>query len=173
MLDFSRKDKEEQGTQCAELTYWVSTSQSSEFSSVHFTPLYEVSNQRWRGYLHNCRVFHCLWRVVGLFGASRWLSGKGFVCQGRRLRSDSGSGRSPGVGNGNPLQNSCLENSANGEDWWAAVSNWACMLVYLILTTPWDHYSQLKQAQKHHQDDSKWIWPQCLSLRSWFTLKTL
>ena len=28
-----------------------------------------------------------------------------------------GSGRSPGEGNGNPLQYSCLENSMDGGDW--------------------------------------------------------
>ena len=28
-----------------------------------------------------------------------------------------GSGRSPGAGNGNPLQYSCLENPVDGEDW--------------------------------------------------------
>ena len=33
------------------------------------------------------------------------------------------SGRSPGEGNGNPLQNSCLENSMNRGVWWATV-NW-------------------------------------------------
>ena len=32
-----------------------------------------------------------------------------------------GSGRSPGEGNGNPLQYSCLENSMDGEAWWATV----------------------------------------------------
>ena len=32
-----------------------------------------------------------------------------------------GSGRSPGEGNGNPLQYSCLENSMNGGAWWATV----------------------------------------------------
>ena len=30
-----------------------------------------------------------------------------------------GSGRSPGEGNGNPLQYSCLENPMDGEAWWA------------------------------------------------------
>jgi len=30
----------------------------------------------------------------------------------------SGSGRSPGVGNGNPLQYSYLENSLDRGDWW-------------------------------------------------------
>ena len=30
-----------------------------------------------------------------------------------------GSGRSPGEGNGNPLQYSCLGNPMNREAWWA------------------------------------------------------
>ena len=33
----------------------------------------------------------------------------------------SGSGRSPGEGNGNPLQSSCLENPLDRGAWWAAV----------------------------------------------------
>ena len=32
-----------------------------------------------------------------------------------------GSGRSPGKGNGNPLQDSCLENSVDREAWQATV----------------------------------------------------
>ena len=32
-----------------------------------------------------------------------------------------GSGRSPGGGNGNPLQYSCLENSMDRKAWWATV----------------------------------------------------
>ena len=32
-----------------------------------------------------------------------------------------GSGRSPGEGNGNPLQYSCLENSMDRGAWWATV----------------------------------------------------
>ena len=32
-----------------------------------------------------------------------------------------GSGRSPGLGNGNPLQYSCLENSRDRGAWWATV----------------------------------------------------
>ena len=35
--------------------------------------------------------------------------------------SNPGSGRSPGEGNGNPLQCSCLENPRDGGAWWAAV----------------------------------------------------
>ena len=37
----------------------------------------------------------------------------------REVSSVPGWGRSPGGGNGNPLQYSCLENSRG--DWWAAV----------------------------------------------------
>jgi len=42
--------------------------------------------------------------------ASAWNSG-----------SIPGSGRSPGEGNGNPLQYSCLENPMEGGAWWATV----------------------------------------------------
>ena len=37
------------------------------------------------------------------------------------LGSILGSGRSPGEGNGNPLQYSCLENPMDEEAWWATV----------------------------------------------------
>ena len=37
------------------------------------------------------------------------------------LGSIPGLGRSPGEGNGNPLQDSCLENSMDGGAWWATV----------------------------------------------------
>ena len=39
-----------------------------------------------------------------------WLSGKESTCQCRRLGFDPNYGRSPGEGNGNPLQYSCLGN---------------------------------------------------------------
>ena len=37
------------------------------------------------------------------------------------LGSIPGSGRSPGEGNGNPLQYSCLENPMDGRAWWVTV----------------------------------------------------
>ena len=37
------------------------------------------------------------------------------------MGSIPGLGRSPGVGNGNPLQYSCLENSMDRGAWWATV----------------------------------------------------
>ena len=39
----------------------------------------------------------------------------------RDLGSIPGLGRSPGEGNGNPLQYSCLENSVDGGTWWATI----------------------------------------------------
>ena len=38
----------------------------------------------------------------------------------RAMDSILGSGRSPGEGNGNPLQYSCLENSTDRGAWWAS-----------------------------------------------------
>ena len=37
-----------------------------------------------------------------------------------------GSGRSPGEGNGNPLQYSCLQNPMDRGAWWATYSPWGC-----------------------------------------------
>ena len=39
----------------------------------------------------------------------------------RDLGLTPGSGRSPGEGNGNPLQYFCLENPMDGGAWWATV----------------------------------------------------
>ena len=43
------------------------------------------------------------------------------LCNAGDLDSTPGSGRSPGKGNGNPLQYSCLENPLDRGTWWAAV----------------------------------------------------
>ena len=47
--------------------------------------------------------------------------GKASACNAGDLGSTPGSGRSPGEGNGNPLQYSCLENPMEGGTWWATV----------------------------------------------------
>ena len=43
------------------------------------------------------------------------------ACNVGNVSSILGSGRSPGEGNGYPLQYSCLENSMDREAWWAIV----------------------------------------------------
>ena len=47
--------------------------------------------------------------------------GKESACNTGDLRSIPGSGRSPGEGNGNPLQYSCLETPMNRGGWPATV----------------------------------------------------
>ena len=58
--------------------------------------------------LHVCRI---------TFG----LDSKESACYAGDLSSIPGVGRSPGEGNGNPLQYSCLENSMNRVAWRATV----------------------------------------------------
>ena len=48
--------------------------------------------------------------------------GKEYACNEGDPSLTPGLRRSLGLGNGNPLQCSCLENPRNGEAWWAAVS---------------------------------------------------
>ena len=43
------------------------------------------------------------------------------ACNAGDVGSIPGSGRSPGEGNGNPLQYSCLENAMDRGVWWAIV----------------------------------------------------
>ena len=47
--------------------------------------------------------------------------GKGSACNAGDLGLIPGSGRSPGEGNGNPLQYSCLKNPMDGGGWQATV----------------------------------------------------
>ena len=46
---------------------------------------------------------------------------KDSACNARDTGSIPGWGRSPGEGNSNPLQYSCLENPMDGGAWWATV----------------------------------------------------
>ena len=53
-----------------------------------------------------------------------WLNGKESPCnegEARHMGWIVGLERSPGEGNGNPLQYSCLENPFNREVWWSTV----------------------------------------------------
>ena len=50
-----------------------------------------------------------------------WLSGKESACQAGDPDSIPGERRSPGEGNGNPLQYSCLGNPMDRGAWWATV----------------------------------------------------
>ena len=56
--------------------------------------------------------------MMGFPGSS---DGKVSACTVGDPGSIPGSGRSPGEGNGNSLQYSCLENPMDGGAWWATV----------------------------------------------------
>ena len=58
-------------------------------------------------------MFSFLATLHGL-GLPRWLSGKEITCQTGDVGSIPGLGRSPGGGNGNALQYSCLRNPMDG-----------------------------------------------------------
>ena len=81
---------------------------------------------------------------IGFPGGS---DGKESACNARDLGSITGSGRSPGGGNGNPLQYSCLEISINRVAYRATVhgvTNQSDMTEWLTLSL---HYL-LSPAQK-------------------------
>ena len=65
-----------------------------------------------------------IFTVYKLCALPRWFSGKESAYQCRRPKSlglDPVSGGSPGEGNGNPLQYSCLRNPVDREAWKATV----------------------------------------------------
>ena len=59
--------------------------------------------------------------VYNIYWASRWCSGKESTCQAGDACLVPGLGRSPGIGNGNLLQYSGLENPMDRGAWQAAV----------------------------------------------------
>ena len=59
-----------------------------------------------------------------LLGLPRWLSGKECACSAGDAGLIPGLGSSPGEGNDNPLQYSCLEGSMEREVWEATYSTW-------------------------------------------------
>ena len=63
-------------------------------------------------------MFRILAICIGFPGGSEV---KGSDCNVGDLGLIPGSGRSPGEGNGNPLQYSCLENPMDRGAWWATV----------------------------------------------------
>ena len=54
-------------------------------------------------------------------GPPWWLSSKESACNAGDVGSVPAPGRSPGEGNGNPVQGSSLENPRDREAWWATV----------------------------------------------------
>ena len=62
---------------------------------------------------------------MDIHGLPRWLRGNESTCNAGDtgdVGSILGLGRSPGEGNGNPLQYSCLGNPVDRGVWWAIVN---------------------------------------------------
>ena len=79
------------------------------------------------GILYICVYIICIICIVCMYiykvmwGLPRWLNGKESPCQSGGVGLISGSVRSPGEGNGSPLQYSCLGNPMDRGAWWATV----------------------------------------------------
>ena len=71
-----------------------------------------------------------------IYGFPHGSNSKEYICNTRDLGSIPGSGKSPGEGNGNPFQYSCLENSMDREAWQATVpgitKNWTWLSDFLF-----------------------------------------
>ena len=105
-----------------------------------------------------------------------WHSDKEAACQfrrGKRCRFNPwfSSGRSPGVGNGNPFPYSCLGNSMNGGAWRATVTKGSQRIRH-----DWAHTQRLKQSSQHNPYFPRLPWPlfnTILGKRGWSTLFSL
>ena len=75
------------------------------------------------------------------------------------MGSVSESRRSPGAGNSNPLQYSCLENPMDREDWWAAVHGVAKGWTRLSDFTFTFHFHALEKEMATHSSILTWRIP--------------
>ena len=89
-------------------------------------------------------------------GFPSWCVVENPFANARDLGSTPGSGRSPGEGNGNPLQYSCLENSMDGGAWWAAVHAVAMSRTGLSDVTLTFHFHALEKEMATHSSILTW-----------------
>ena len=93
------------------------------------------------------------WRdLAAAAAAAGGLDGKASACNAEDPGLIPGLGRSPGEGNGNSLQYSCLENSMDREAWWAIVhgvaKSWT-QLSDFTFTFFHNHVYSINQLCKH------------------------
>ena len=111
---------------------------------------------------NNSFVQACCWCLEWDMGLSRWLSGKESTCNTidtGDTGSVSGSGRSPGEGNGTPLQYSCLENPMGRGAWWAAVHGVAESWTRISDFTFTFHFHALEKEMATHSSILAWRIP--------------
>ena len=80
------------------------------------------------------------------------------ACNAGHPGSIPGLGRSPGEGNGTPLQYSCLENPVDGGAWWAAVHGVPKSPTRLSNFTFTFHFNALEKEMATHSSDGEAWW---------------
>ena len=107
-----------------------------------------------------CGIYHALHHVIGEIGFPGGSEDKGFTCNAGDPGSILEVGRSPGEGNGNSLQYSCLENSMDRGAWWATVHSISELDTAELRTLghSWDEVSETSLM------DHLYIFWHCLSL---------
>ena len=88
------------------------------FFGPQYLPEHQPHGWRWSDicWMRKIKSIH-----ISILGFSCGSDGKASAQNSGDSGSIPGSGRSPGEGHGNPLQNSCLETSMDGGAWWATV----------------------------------------------------
>ena len=93
--------------------------ESGMTEQLHFTSLWQENFRSAQISEEILLFFHAniYWTSTMYLGSCCGSEGKASACNAGDLGSILGSGRSPGEGNGNPLQYSCLENLMDKEAW--------------------------------------------------------
>ena len=94
------------------------------------TFIQKIKNTSFKWYNIPDRLYWYLEDLLEGFPGSE--DGKESTCNGGDLGLTPGLGRSPGEGNGNPVQYSYLENPMDREAWWAIVHGVAKSQTQLI-----------------------------------------
>ena len=110
----------------------------------------EVGNEEVQSTIHKINMLQGY--IVGFPHSS---VGKESACSAGDLGSISGSGRSPGEGNGNPLQHSCLENPMDRGAWQATVHG-VTRVRHDLVTKPPQGYIVPNRNIASIYNNSKW-----------------
>ena len=78
--------------------------------------------------------------------------GKASACNAGAPGSIPGSGRSPGEGNGNPLQHSCLERSLIGYSPWGCKESDTTERLHLRIIESYTQYHHSKKSSWHSHE---------------------